>query len=250
MTSWMRFGGAMVAVASAVSLYGGAALADPAGDAALAKVDGAMNRASTQYFEYDVTNQEPGKGEGKLALVVRLKGDKRLTEFTAPADMKGTKVLILSPSEMYVYLPAFGKVRRIASSVGDQGFMGMTFSQDDNVTRYGDRYQAVVSSDAAAEMKLTLTPKAGMATPYGKIEITVAKDRMLPTQLKYFNAGGTHVKTESRTGYSCQGDICTASDQTMVDHTKSNAQTKLTRKTWKVNESMSDDLFSKRALEK
>jgi hypothetical protein len=112
------------------------ARADAAGDAALAKVDDAMNRAKTHQFEYDVTNQEAGKAETKLAMRVQMKGEKRQTEFLAPADMKGTKVLILSPDQKYVYLPAFGKVRRIASSVGDQGFMGMTFSQDDFVTKY------------------------------------------------------------------------------------------------------------------
>lgn len=35
---------------------------------------------------------------------------------------------------MYVYLPAFGKVRRIASHTKDQGFLGLTFSQDDMAT--------------------------------------------------------------------------------------------------------------------
>ena len=36
----------------------------------------------------------------------------------------------------------------------------------------------------------------------------------------------------------------------MVDNTKGGAWTKMIRKTWKVNEAMSDDLFSKRELEK
>lgn len=225
------------------------ARADAAGDAALAKVDEAMNRAQTHVFEYDVANQEPGKAETKLAMKVQMKGEKRLTEFLAPADMKGTKVLILSPDQMYVYLPAFGKVRRIASSVSDQGFLGMTFSQDDFVTRYSDSYTATVAGDDAAGVKLVLTPKAGKTTPYAKIELTASKDRNLPTEIKLFNAESKHVKTETRSGYTCQDVICTASEQKMVDHTK-NAWTKMVRKTWKVNENLSDDVFSKRNLEK
>ena len=54
----------------------------------------------------------------RLALIVKLKAEKRLTEFTAPADMKGTKVLVLSPTQMYVYLPAFGKVRAMTDEFG------------------------------------------------------------------------------------------------------------------------------------
>src|SRR5207249_1021839 len=147
-----------------------------AGDKVLASMDQAMNRATTQYFEYDVTNQEAGKPEQKLAQTVRVKGEKRLTEFTAPADMKGTKVLVLGPTQMYVYLPAFGKVRRIASGVGGQGFMGMTFSQDDFASSYGGAYTATVASATPTGWKLVATPRPDQQTPYAKIEMLVAKD--------------------------------------------------------------------------
>jgi hypothetical protein len=70
--------------------------------------------------DYEITNKEPGKDEGTLAMTVKLKGEKRYTEFSAPADMRGTKVLILSPTQMYVYLPSYGKVRRIANHTKDQ----------------------------------------------------------------------------------------------------------------------------------
>lgn len=224
--------------------------ADAAGDAALAKLDEAQNRAKTYYFEYDVTNQEPGKAEKKLAIVARIKGEKRLAEFTAPADMKGTKVLLLGASEVYVYLPAFGKVRRLTSSESTQGFMGMSFSQDDFVTRYGDRYTATVAADSGTQLQLVATAKPGQTAPYAKIELTVAKDRMLPTLLKYYNSEGKNVKTEERSSYTCDGSICTASEQKMTDLTKRGALTKLVRKKWSVNQEMSDELFSKRSLEK
>jgi outer membrane lipoprotein-sorting protein len=233
------------AASCAVLFAGGPARADDAGDKALAAVDEAMNRAKTQYFEYDVTNQEPGKPEAKLGMTVRLKGEKRLTEFTAPADMKGTKVLILGPAQTYVYLPAFGKVRRVASSVSDQGFMGMTYTQDDFQTKYGDVYTATSAGGV-----LVLTPKPGQQPPYAKIEITLDPAKGLPSQLKYYNAANVNVKTELRTNYTCEGNVCTATEQKMIDNTKSGAWTKMVRKTWKLNEAMPDDMFSKRALEK
>ena len=236
-------------IAAALIVPGGAARADDPGDKVLGLVDAAMNRAQTQYFEYEAVNAAPGKGDTTVGLTVRIKGDKRLTQFTAHADMKGTKVLVLSPTETYVYLPAFGKVRRIASSVGDQGFMGMTYSQDDFVTAYAPQYTAAVASQDDKQVKLVLTPKPGKTPPYAKIEITASKDKYQASELRYFNAEGKNVKTEIRTGYSCQGDVCAPAEQTMTDNTK-NQSTKLARKVWKVNEAMSDDLFSKRALEK
>jgi outer membrane lipoprotein-sorting protein len=221
------------------------ARADEAGDRALAALDEATNRAKSYYFEFDVANRDGTK----LALIVRLKGDKRLTEFTAPADMKGTKVLILSTTQTYVYLPAFGKVRRVASSVSDQGFMGMTFSPDDFITIFSPQYTATIAADSPAEMKLVAVAKAGQTPAYAKVEFTIAKDRFLATEVKYFNAAGTNVKTEVRTGYTCEGNICTPSEQTMTDNTKNGVWTKMTRKAWRVNVDLSDDMFSKRALE-
>ena len=57
---------------------------------------------------------------------------KRLIKFLSPADVKGFGFLVLepdSPSEkMYLYLPAFKKIRRIAGSAKSRSFMGSDFS--------------------------------------------------------------------------------------------------------------------------
>src|SRR4051794_15995971 len=80
------------AAALAAFSWSAPASADAAGDASLAKVDVSLNKAKTLYFSYDVLDQEQGKAERKMAIEVRIKGEKRFTEFLAPADMKGTKV--------------------------------------------------------------------------------------------------------------------------------------------------------------
>jgi hypothetical protein len=237
--------GAMVAATFSVS---SPAHADAAGDKVMAAMDGALNRAKTLTFEYEVINQEPGKAERKLGMTVRLKGEKRLSEFLAPADMKGTKVLILSPTQMYVFLPAFGKIRRIASHVSDQGFLGLAFSQDDMATTsYGGAYTGQIASETPTQWKLIATPKAGQATTYAKIEFTITKDKTVPSEIRYFNATGTNIKTETRSNYSCEGNVCSPSELKMVDNAKGN-WTKLVRKSWKVNENIADDVFSTRNL--
>lgn len=235
-------------IAAAFTAVPAPAAADAAGDKVVAAMDAAMNRAKTHKFDFDVINQEPGKSARSLSMKVSLKGEKRLTEFVSPADMKGTKVLILSPSQMYVYLPSFGKVRRIASHTQDQGTLGLAFSADDMATQsYGGDYGGKIASETPTTWKLLLTPKAGKETSYGKIEVTVGKDRSLPSELKYFNADGKNTKTETRTGYTCESDVCAPGELKMVDNVKGN-WTKLVRKSWKVNEALSDDVFSQRNL--
>ncbi|PTL78964.1 outer membrane lipoprotein-sorting protein [Vitiosangium sp. GDMCC 1.1324] len=246
MMKWMAVSfGALVAATLTAS---GTARADAAGDKVLAAMDAAMNRAKTLTFEYDVINQEPGKAERKMEVTVKLKGDKRLGEFLAPADMKGTKVLILSPTQMYVFLPAFGKVRRIDSHVSDQGFLGLAFSQDDMATTsYSGAYTAQIASETPTQWKLIATPKAGQTTTYSKIQFTVNKDKTLPSELRYFNAAGTNIKTETRSNYTCEGNVCSPTELKMVNNTQGN-WTKLVRKSWKVNATISDDVFSTRSL--
>ena len=238
----------LAVVACAALAHPAPARADGAGDPVLATIDASMNRAKTLTFDYEIVNKETGKDERTMAMKVMLKGEKRLSEFSAPADMKGTKVLILSPTQMYVYLPAFGKVRRVASHTKDQGFLGLSFSQDDMATTaYSTLYTAALGADAGAQQTLVLTPRAGQEAPYARIEVLVNKDHMVPAQLKYFNADGTNVKTETRTGYTCEGDVCTPGELKMTDNVKGN-WTKLIAKSRKVNVEISDDAFTQRNL--
>jgi hypothetical protein len=239
-----------VAMTLAVGVSHGPALADDAGAKALTATEAAMNKARSHYFEYEATTQEQGKAEKKSNINVWIKGEKRLAAFTAPADLKGTKLLILSPAEMYAYLPAFGKVRRIASHTTDQGAFGMAFSQSDLATqKYSDSYTAKQDSATDKEVKLSLTPLSGRSTPYSRIQLTITRDKNVPVEIKYYGSDGKPMKTETRSGYTCAGDVCTPGALQMVDHTK-NLTTKLTRKTWKANEPIGDDVFSKRNLEK
>ncbi len=226
------------------------AFADDAGDKSLTAAETSMNKAKTLYFEYEAKTTEAGKADKVVGLNVWIKGEKRKTEFTNPADLKGTKVLILSPTEMYVYLPAFGKVRRIASHTSDQSAFGMAFTQDQLATqKYSGQYSSAQTSSSDKEVKITLTPKSGQTTTYGKIEMTIAKDHNVPSEIKYYNSESKLVATETRTGYTCDSDVCTPGVLKMVDHTK-NLTTTMTRKKVKVNEAIADDVFSKRSLEK
>ncbi len=246
MSTAVRFSLASLAV---LTIASGPARADAPGDKWLADVDAAQQRAATQSLQYDVVLREPGKPDRKLALTLKIKGDRRLLEFTAPADMRGTKLLELSPTQMYVYLPAFGKVRRITSQM-NLGLMGLTFAPGDFAPRFADRYTATVAAESPTEVKLTAVPKAGTDAPYGRIELTVARDPVAPTEIRYFDAAGAHLKTETRAAHACQGGVCAAAERKMVDHQRGDAATALTRTAWQVDEAMPDELFSKRSLEK
>jgi len=236
-----------VAVVLVLGVLGGRAFGDADGDRLLAQVDQALDRAQTQSIEYRVVTGKPPGGERALALEARLKSGKWRFEFTAPEDLKGTRLLVLSTGERYVVLPAFGnRVRRIAANA-DRSFMELAYGVAELRLRWGDDYSAAIASQTASQLELTLTPKEGRSPLYAKVKLTIDKKLMLPTRIESFDAAGARSKTETRAGYSCQGEVCTAAEHKLVDHV-TQATTTLTRGKWTANAPIDDEVFTVRGL--
>ncbi len=71
-------------------------------------------------------------------------GDKSLSIFDEPADVKGTKMLTyshgLDPDDQWLYLPALKKVKRISSRNKSGPFMGSTFAYEDLGSQEIEKY--------------------------------------------------------------------------------------------------------------
>jgi len=235
--------------ALAVVLFAGSAAAQ-SGEEVMAMMDEAMTRAVDQYFEYDIVNEEKGRDPTLMRVRVRIKGPMRTTEFLAPGDMKGTKALVRSRTQMWIYLPAYSKVRRVASSSASGEFMGTTFSNEDiSTVTYGEAYTGTLLSQTDEAWIVEATPREGQDGSYGKLEITICKQHVQPLEIRYFNRDGTHLKTETRTGYTCRGEVCNAEVMTMTSHARNDASTQLVRTVWEVNTGIEDDHFSVRNLQ-
>jgi len=226
------------------------ARADAKGDEVLRKVDDALHSYKTLTSQYTMTTQEPGKDPTEMVVRTNFMGRKQFTELLAPGDVKGTKVLHLSDTEMYIYMPAYRKIRRVASHVNEQGFLGTTYSATDmNLTAYALYFSATVVSEDGGNVVLALVPKPDARAPYGKMELTIDKSLNLPTRIKYYDDKGTYVKTETRTNYSCEQKVCLPKRQKMVDHTKNDKWSRLELSEVKINPSLPEDMFSKRNLQ-
>ncbi|MBM4358005.1 MAG: outer membrane lipoprotein-sorting protein [Deltaproteobacteria bacterium] len=216
----------------------------------LTKLDRSLNNWKTLDSEFEVTT-ESGSSKTLLKLRNRMQNkgafNKQFVDIGAPADMAGTKVLTKSPEKMYIYLPSFKKVRRIASHMNEQGFLGTALaSKDMNLTHYGETFTATVVSDSAKELELKLVAKDDKA-PYPRLDMKVDKERMVPTQVKFFGEGNAHIKTESRSDYVCESGYCMPKTLKMVDHGKGVSST-IRLVSYKVNPALEKGLFSKRNL--
>ena len=79
------------------------------------------------------------------ALEVKGDGDKSLTIFDTPRDVKGTAFLsfthTLKADEQWLYLPALKRVKRISSSNKSGPFMGSEFSYEDISSQEVEKYK-------------------------------------------------------------------------------------------------------------
>lgn len=232
-----------------------AALSSPAfageADDILAKLDARMNNYTDQTISWEVKNMPPGaKQASTMAFNTVVKGGKTFSEFTAPGDIKGMRTLTTSPTQIWVWLPEFSKIRRVASHALDQGFMGTTLNQQDMGTlAYAPLYAPSIKAQDDTSWTLTLTTRDEKQTAYSTLEMVVSKEFHQPTVIRYIGDDGV-VRTQERIGYTClSDDYCTFKTLKMTDHTTGDAWTELTCLDRKMNTGISDDIFTPRTLQ-
>lgn len=239
-------------IAGVLLLCAAAAGDESPGERILRQLDETMTRAQDQYFLQEIVTQEPGKEPRKLKMQAFIKGTEwRRVEFLEPGDVKGMKVLVRSVTQMYVYLPAYRKVRRVASHVRSQGFMGTTYSHDDiSTVTYGPLFTAELLSENDTHWTLGLTLKPGKDYPYPRLEIEVLKNNTQASEIRYFNDKGVNTKTEKRSKFECREKVCSPWHLKMVDHTRNGMSTEIVCLEWKVNTGVKDSFFTVRSLQR
>ncbi len=230
---------------------GRAAAAPDDAAALLAKLDAALMQSNNQFLVWEMKSVEPGKPDRVMEFEVHIKGKHwRRIAFTAPADLKGMNLLIRSPTQMYIYLPQFNKVRRVASHVQDQGFMGTAFDYDEvSLAVFGELFAAERMADKGTHWNLVLARKPDQSFRHAAIDLDLRKDGLQPFALRYQNEQGKTVKTESRSEFACSGTFCTPRKVVMVDHTRKDLTTTLTLKKFKMDPNTPDEFFTVRALQ-
>jgi outer membrane lipoprotein-sorting protein len=186
-----------------------------------------------------------GKQEIRQATVKQKGTDKRIMRFTSPASQAGIAVLALPDDVMYLYLPAYGKERRISASVKNQNFAGTDFSYDDmEPIPYSDKYTSKLIKTEANVFVLELTPRG--QSDYSKIVVKVNKTHFYPELMEYYDRGNTKIK-EARYTFKITGNYWNATEIEMTN-LKKNHKTKMLMSEVKYDTGLTDDDFTVRKL--
>ncbi|RLC24141.1 MAG: hypothetical protein DRH21_05985 [Deltaproteobacteria bacterium] len=138
-----------------------------------------------------------GKEKTRESNVIQKGNDKRIFRFTAPSSQAGIAVLSLPNDVMYLYMPAFGKERRISSSVKSQNFAGTDFSYDDMEAKpYSEKYTTKMLETEGDVYVLELTPKSPKSAYY-KLIVKIHKEYFYPVLMEYYDKGKKKIKEAS-----------------------------------------------------
>lgn len=186
-----------------------------------------------------------GKQETRSAKIKQKGTDKRIMRFTSPASQAGIGVLSLPNDVMYLYLPAFGKERRISASVKNQNFAGTDFSYDDMESKpYSEKYTPRLIKTEGDVYELELTPKG--RSDYSRLVVMVNKTYYYPEVMDYYDKGNTKIK-EAKYTFKKVGNYWNASEIEMTNLKKKHI-TKMQMSDVKFDTGLSDDDFTVRKL--
>ncbi|MEW6440197.1 MAG: outer membrane lipoprotein-sorting protein [bacterium] len=177
------------------------------------------------------------------------KDDWSLTKFLYPPEVRDLGFLSLADDKMYLYLPAFDRVRRIASHARKESFAGSDLSNDDLSTgKYSRHYSATVKEETPSEYVLELTRKPGSDRIYSRVVAWVNKQHFYVTKMEMFDEGESPWKSYEAEIRQIQSYWTPVRIQ-MIDLRKDH-RTLLQMEDIKYDVGLKDDMFSERNLKR
>jgi hypothetical protein len=179
-------------------------------------------RGNERVRKLQTKRKEYGNGEAKS-----------VAYFLSPADVKGTAFLVWEhadqPNDVFIYLPAMKKIRRIASEQKQQSFMGSDFSY--------------------ADMENDDVDNADSDSEYGKLTSWVGKAEFIPYKVEFYDKKGKLYKVMKvlRTGPVGE-DILPL--QFSMENVQKNHKTELSLDKIEIDQQISDEEFTHRAIQR
>lgn len=185
-------------------------------------------------------------------------GDAQLIKFTAPGDIAGSGFLsVLNENgvqETRIYLPALGRVRRVAGGQEQDAFFGSDFTYSDITSLSGD-----MADDYETELIDTLEVDGdhhyvirGVATTddknYDTIEMVISEQTLLPLTVDFYRDGEAIKRlTISETEQS--GDY-TVPSHIVMENLQKGSRTEITQGQFEFDVDLPDEIFTDRFLER
>ena len=190
-------------------------------------------------------------------------GDKSLSIFDKPADVKGTAFLTYShaikPDEQWLYLPALKRVKRINSKNKSGPFMGSEFAYEDlasqEVEKYTYKYirDEVLKTDEfpdGVDCFVIERYPAYKHSGYTRQLAWVNKARYVAEKIEFYDRKNTLLKTLTNKGYKQYLDQFWRPDVMVMENHQTGKRTILSWQNYHFRTGLSDRDFSRNSLKR
>jgi outer membrane lipoprotein-sorting protein len=184
-------------------------------------------------------------------------GDKGLSIFDKPADVKGTAFLTFThktgPDDQWLYLPSLKRVKRIASKNKSGPFMGSEFAYEDISSQEVDKYTyRYLRDEPCGELecfvieRVPVDPNSG----YTRQVVWIDKQEYRPQKVDYYDRKNDPLKTLTFHEYRQYLDrYWRAMRQEMVNH-QTGKSTTLLWEEYTFGHGLTDRDFDKNSLKR
>ena len=188
-------------------------------------------------------------------------GDRTLIRFTYPNDIRNTAFLVwehpAADDERFLYLPALGRVRRIAGEERQESFVGSDLSYEDIGGRdiadytyaFSNQNATWTGPDGISLAAWALESKArDAAATYPRSISLVLKDRFVVVHAETFNRRNERAKVFDVKRLERIAGIWSVMDLAVVNE-RENTRTELTTTSLEYNVGLTENDFSRRQIE-
>jgi hypothetical protein len=192
-----------------------------------------------------------------LTLEVTGDGDKTLTMFDQPADVKGTALLTFSHKtgndDQWLYLPALKRVKRIASNNKSGPFMGSEFAYEDissqEVEKYTYKYLRDEDFDGQAAYVIERYP-VDENSGYTRQLVWLDQAHFRNLKIDYYDRKDSPLKTLTPTGYQQYLDKFWRANEMFMENHQTGKSTRLIWENFQFGTGLSERDFDQNALKR
>ena len=216
---------------------------------------------------YNTIDDQGREKGGKIYMASKTSDDgsveKRLIELLEPDDMKGTIMLILDydtkEDEMWIYMPALKKPRRVVSNKRGKSFMGTEFTLGDMaVTNIDDFKYTLMGSETIDGVECWIvectpsTNQVASKSGYSKKVLHIGKNDYITRKGMFYDRNGALNKVLTAGNVK---KVDPASSEYMafemaIENVQNGKTSSIVMNDVSINHSLNDEIFTVESLEK
>lgn len=184
-------------------------------------------------------------------------GDKSITVFDSPKDIKGTAFLsfthALAPDDQWLYLPALKRVKRIASANKSGPFVGSEFAYEDLTSQEVEKYTYKWIKDEVIDGRETFVVENYPSyenSGYTRRVTWIDKEMYQPLKVDFYDRKNALLKTLTHNGYKQYLNKFWRPDTMLMVNHITGKSTELTWENYKFENGLQDRDFDKNTLKR